>query len=322
MKKLLAISIVSVICGAASASVVIDGIAGKVNNMTITIDEVKAEIQRNPALRQKALKGDSSLVGEIYTNAVNSLIDRRLILNLAVEKKLDIQEWVIDNRVREVVKERFDGDMNKLHAMLAESRVPITEWRNSLREDMVISSMRYQLVDKYIDVSPSEMQKEYKEHKDDYKLNMKTSVSVILLRPSANDDTISSVATRADEIIGRLDNGEDFAKLAKQYSSDSKAQNGGKWENIDPKEVFRPEIADIIAKLKVGEHSPLVNLDGWGFIVRKDRDAETKEYTFLEAYEKIEANIRMRKSEEKYAEMNKRLRKNQYIEIFPLPSSK
>jgi parvulin-like peptidyl-prolyl isomerase len=308
--------------GEANAAV-LDGLAAKVNSISITIDEVKMELQRNPELREKALNAKPGNIGEIYTNTVNNLIDRKLILKSAADRKLDMQEWLVDNRVREIVKERFDGDMNKLSEMLTQARVPITEWRNSIREDMIIASMRFQMVDKFVSVSPSAMRKEYNENKSKYNVEESTSVRVILLRPAPEGDAlIPPVTTRAEEILGRLDNGEDFATLAKKYSSDSKAKDGGLWKNVNPEEQFRSEIVETISKLKPGEYSRLINLDGWGFIVRKENEQKARSRTFMEAYEDIESALREKIATEKYNEWVSRLRKNQYIEIFPLPETK
>jgi parvulin-like peptidyl-prolyl isomerase len=226
-----------------SYGAVLDGLAAKVNSISITIDEVKMELQRNPELREKALNAKPGNVGEIYTNTVNNLIDRKLILKSAADRKLDMPEWMVDNRVREIVKERFDGDKNKLSAMLTQARVPITEWRNSIREDMIIASMRFQMVDRFVAVSPSAMKKEYNDNKSKYDIEESTSVRVILLRPAPEGDTSTSpVSTRAEEILGRLDNGEDFGELAKKFSSDSKSKDGGLWANINPEKQFREEL--------------------------------------------------------------------------------
>ena len=92
-------------------------------------------------------------------------------------------------------------------------------------------------------------------HRDRYCSEAKTTVSVILLRPPA---ATRRPPTRGEEILGRLAAGEKFADLAKAFSADSHAKDGGQWKDVKPEEAFRPEIADAISKLKVGEVSKLV----------------------------------------------------------------
>ena len=99
-------------------------------------------------------------------------------------------------------------------------------------------------------------------------------------------------------------------------------KDGGKWKNVNPQEAFRPEIAKTIAALKVGEVSKLVNLDGWGFIVRKDFETGVKERSFAEAYDEVERNVKKRLGKEAYKEWIQRLRDAAFIKIYPFPEDK
>lgn len=99
----------------------LDALAAKVGNQVLTVSDVINEMRRTS-------KGvDAPNFPVAYSNAVQSLIDRKLILKAAADKKMDMQEWMVDNRVREIVKDVFEGDKNKLNAALAESKIPITE---------------------------------------------------------------------------------------------------------------------------------------------------------------------------------------------------
>ncbi len=302
------------LCSATAAfSATLDGLAAKVNDDVITIDEVASEMRHTGALMAT---GDFS---KAYSNAVESVINRRLILRAAAERKLEMQEWIVDNRVREIVKDNFGGDMNKLQSSLAQSRVALPDWRNQIRDEMIVQAMRFQLVEKNAEASPAAMEREYKLHPERYHMKAQTSVSVILLRPPA-DDKMPSVEKRAREVLDRLAKGESFVSLAKTFSSDSHAKDGGLWKNVKPEEAFRPEIAAAIKKLRVGQTSPLLNLDGWGFIVRKIEETKDQTRSFAEAYNDIAANVKKQEMEVLYKEWIARLRADAFIKIYPPPS--
>ena len=205
MRKAVLLTISATLAAAASGAT-LDAIAAKVDDAVITVGDVMQEIRRgqqNPA---------DSEFSVLYSNAVERLVNRRLVLRAAAAKNMEMQEWLVDNRIREIVNDAFDGDMNKLNASLAESRIPITEWRNTIRDDMIVSAMRFQMVEKHATASPSAMQDEFRIHKDRYAAIAKATVSVILLRPAGDDDKgVPSITTRGDEIIARLEKGEDFA---------------------------------------------------------------------------------------------------------------
>ena len=313
--------LIAVLATAAVHGAVMDGLAAKVDNETITIGDVLAEVRRNPAARESfvAAARDKTKLDELYKNAINALIDRKLILKAAAEKKMDMQEWVIDNRVREIVQDNFNGDRNELEAELQKSNTPFEEWRNVIKEDLIIAGMRYQIIEKYVhDVSPAAMREEYEKNRSRYAAESKTTVSVILLKPAAEGEP--SVKDRADTILKALAAPDaDFASLARKYSADSHAKAGGVWKDVKPDEAFRQEIADAIAMLKVGEHSGLVDLDGWGFIVKKDSETKEKQLSFSEAYDQIVRNIRRAEAAKAYDAWLNRLRSEAFIKIYPMP---
>ena len=304
---------------ACAHGVVLDGLAAKVNDAVITVSDVGdaiGDLKRNGVVQGEDFK-------TVYSNTVEFLIERRLILQLAAEKKVNFPEWVVDGRIRDIVKDKFDGDMNKLNAMLTQIKTPLTEWRNMIRDDMIVTSMRQQFVEKYVTATPADMAREYKENKHLYRKEAKSSVSVILLKPAdAGDKKAPPVSTRGEEILARLEKGEDFADLARQFSADSHAKDGGAWKDVNPEEAFRPEIAKTIASLKVGEFSKLVDLDGWGFIVRKDAETAAQELSFAEAYEDVERNVKKKLGKEAYRAWIQRLRDAAFIKIYPFPEDK
>lgn len=307
------------LAGAACAAT-LDGLAAKVNDNVITVGDVMTEIQRSPRLRGHFLTSRTEDAAKLYSETLDMLIDRKLILQAAAEKKMQMQEWVVDNRVREIVKNAFGGDMNKLAEELAKSRIAITDWRNTIRDDMIIQAMRYQLIEKNLQATPAAMRKEYKEHRARYATEYKATVRVVLLRPPQGDDKETpSVTTRGEEILARLEKGEAFADLARLYSSDSHAKDGGEWKDVNPQEAFRPEIADTIAKLKVGEFSQIVNLDGWGFIVKKESETIGKQQSFAEAYDEIARNVKNEAGKAEYDAWMKRLRAQAFVKKYPMP---
>ena len=312
---------IALLAGACAHGVVLDGLAAKVNDAVITVDDVGTAIGDMRRSGASIVKSDDFKV--VYSNTVEFLIERRLILQLAAEKKVNFPEWAVDGRIRDIVKDKFDGDMNKLNAMLTQLKMPLSEWRNMIRDDMIVNAMRQQFVEKYVTATPADMAREYQENRHLYCKEAKTSVSVILLKPADPDDKKSpSVSTRGEEILARIEKGEDFADLARKFSADSHAKDGGTWKDVNPEEAFRPEIAKTIAALKVGEVSKLVDLGGWGFIVRKDAETGTKELSFAEAYDDIERNVKKRLGKEAYRDWIQRLRAAAFIKIYPFPEDK
>lgn len=304
-----------------STAMLLDGVAAYVNDDMITIAEVMSEVRRSPwpetdspALREKRLR-------EMYKVTLDALIDRKLILTSAKKSKMQLQPWAVDNRVREIVANNFDGDETKLHNLLADRKIAIEEWRKNIEEDLMITAMRFQQVEKRVAPTPIEIRTEYEANKARYQTENAVGVSMIILDPpdKEGDETIEA---RATKIAAALKSGTGFDSLARTYSKDAKASEGGAWGKVNPEDVFRKEIVEALAKLQPGETSSLLLLDGYGYIVRKDEQQDSRMLTFEEAAPFVESRLKVRQAEKLYKEWTDRLRSEAYIKIFELPIGK
>ena len=299
-----------------TSAMLIDGVAAYVNTEMITIADVMSEVRRSPwadtsqELREKRLR-------ELYSATLNALIDRKLILAASQKSKMQLQSWAVDNRIREIIANNFDGDQTKLHNLLADRKITYEEWKKNIEEDLTITAMRYQQVEKRVSPTPTEVRAEYDANKGRYQTETATAVSMIILDPG--DEPIEA---RGAKVFEALKAGTNFAALARIYSKDAKAADGGSWGKVNPEDVFRKEIVASLAKLKPGETAPLQVLDGYGYIVRKDEQQDARALTFEEAAPFVESHLRMRQAEKLYKEWTDRLRSEAYIKIFELPITK
>lgn len=310
----------AVAASSVAVAATLDGIAARVDAHVITVGDVMAELRRHPEIREKAsAAGNETEMQALYRAALDMLIERRLILKAAEAKKMEIPEWVIDNQIREVVHDVFGGDMNRLEEELARTKMPMTEYRNTIKEDITVRGMRQQIIEQYVTASPGAMRKEYRDHPEKYRQEAKATVRVILLKPPEPGDGVASINTRAAQIDEELAKGEKFSDLAIKYSADSHAKDGGLWKDVNPEEAFRPEVAAAIAKLKVGDVSKMIDLDGWGFIVKKEAESGSKTMSFEEAYDKISWNLRNAAAKKAYDEWIARLKDDAFIKVNPPP---
>ena len=271
----------------------VDGIAARVGSSVILKSDVLTEMRRVGASSDR------------YDEIREEMVERELILRAAIESKLQMQEWVVENRLREIVDRAFGGDRNKLMAALAKDKVSYPEWRQRIKDDMLVAAMRWQVVDKNVQATPAAMRDEYAAHPERYVADKRVTVSAILLGPGD--------AAKSDEIDAALKAGTPFADLAKKYSVDAKAGEGGQWKDVKPEEVFRPEICDEIAKMPKGTMSKWISLDGWKFLLRKDNETGGATMSFADAYDEVAANVKDAESRRLYEDWISRLKRASYI---------
>ncbi len=119
--------------------------------------------------------------------------------------------------------------------------------------------------------------------------------------------------TKMENIKERLDNGEKFEVLARQYSEDATASNGGDLGWVNPGDTV-PQFEKAMNELRENEISaPVRSQFGWHIIQVLERRGQdmTKEAARLKARQEIRA----RKAEEAYQDWIRELRDRAYVEL-------
>ena len=130
--------------------------------------------------------------------------------------------------------------------------------------------------------------------------------SHILIKPNAKDSDSEETKTKkeneakkkAEEIIKKLDNGEDFAKLAKKYSDDKgTASKGGNLGYFNMDDDFEENFVSAAAALKKGAYSkePVKTKYGYEIILKVDEKDKKKK-------DDLESTIRQTLADEKIKE--------------------
>jgi peptidyl-prolyl cis-trans isomerase C len=112
---------------------------------------------------------------------------------------------------------------------------------------------------KKITVTPTEVNEYYASHKSEFNHPemIRTSHILIIVNEGATPERDKLALQRAEMLLARVKKGEDFAKLAKEYSMDNTASNGGD-VGLTPKGALAPEYEAAAFALPVGGVSGVV----------------------------------------------------------------
>ena len=113
---------------------------------------------------------------------------------------------------------------------------------------------------------------------------IRTAHILLQVKPKATDAERTAVKQRIDSIYNALKNGADFAELARQFSQDGAARNGGELPFVGPGQLVK-EFEDEAYKLKVGQFSKPVETNFGYHIIKM---LERKQ---LEPYEQVRGDI-------------------------------
>lgn len=118
---------------------------------------------------------------------------------------------------------------------------------------------------------------------------------------------------KIEGIHDRLKNGEDFAKLARQYSDDNSAKSGGDLGWLNPGDTV-PQFDQAMNALQPNQISaPVQTQFGWHIIQVLER--RNKDVTNDAARMKARQDIRARKADEMYQDWVRELRDQAYVEM-------
>lgn len=120
-----------------------------------------------------------------------------------------------------------------------------------------------------VKIDEGDIKQEYQIRVDELKTNGKDSnkVASILIATDANR-TDDQAKARADEVLAKLQKGDDFARLAKEYSDDPvTAKKGGDMGVVKPG-FYGKAFDSALAKLTVGQLSPVIKTQ-YGYQILK-----------------------------------------------------
>lgn len=263
----------------------LDGVAAQVGSDTILRSDIYNEMNR------------LGMQNEAYFNDIrNQMIERKLILRAASESKMTMQEWVVENRVREIINKSFGGDRNKLMETLSKQKISYPEWYARLREDLIVGAMRWNVIDKNVTSSPAALRAEYTQHPERYVSDHKVTISVIQLKPEEASKRVAiseGVKSKSFEELG-----------------------GHKYENVNPDEMFSSVIVKEIAAMPKGTISHWIEADGWSYLLRKDDETIGNKLSFADAYDLIDAQVKEQEAKRLYEAWLERLRAETFIKVY------
>jgi peptidyl-prolyl cis-trans isomerase D len=156
-----------------------------------------------------------------------------------------------------------------------------------------------------IEVTDDELAEYYQQNLFDYRTDEERQAAHILFESADEDDAI---ATKAEEVLAKIQAGENFAELAKTFSSDTfSAENGGDlgWFG---KGIMDPAFEDAAFSLaNTGDVSGVVKSE-FGYHIIKLTDVKPEQVnSFENVKQEITLKVKTLKAEERFYEISQRM---------------
>ena len=269
-------------------------IVAEVDDFKITSSDLETSIKVEKEKYDPILLKTDENAKAFKRAVLENLIQEAALLSAA--RKADV---TVD---KEELKKFMETE--SIPAMLKKSNIPADFWKERQRRRMIISKFIDKNLGDKIRITDEEIQGYYKEHKSDFYQPTQFHARQIVVD---NKET-------ANKILERIKKGEDFARLAEEFSLSPDRKHGGDlgFFNVNS---FPPIFAEICGKLKPGETSGVVASD-YGFqIFELIEKRDARQRTIEESKGEIEMLLKEKDLGRSFDAWFKDIRNNAKVQI-------
>jgi peptidyl-prolyl cis-trans isomerase SurA len=244
-------------------------------------------------------------------------ISRRLVLQEARTELSTEEKKAIDAQVAQVEKNQISeaGSKPRLEARLAAEGTTLARENARMREGLMVQRLLHQKLPADFQVTHSELQALYDRVKTErYVVPEEARLLMITLKKSDSADAAAARA-KAEAVYDRVRGGENFGKLAAQYSTDPKAKAGGDWGMVGRDSLKAEAVSRALFASKQNELAPLVETADSYYIVKCLERQEGRTKPFGEVQAELEREIRVQKRDAAVSKYITELRDKSYINV-------
>ena len=279
-------------------------VSGKIITMGEVLDGMRAE-REALSLRYEGEELDRKLQAA-FRESLDRLVEAQLVLAEFKDAGGDLPERAIEDHVNGVIREQFGNDQGAFLQALGEARLTYAEWREQMKEQLILQAMRQREVAAKVQVTPLDVQERYDRDAARYTSKAQVRLRLVSVPPDASRKVnLGKLAARLQEGAVTLEAVEKHFKLDVQEAE----------EPVDEDSLNETLLAALEGK-SAGDVAGPVALEGTEYLVQVLERVPEARKPLAEVRESIEAELRKECFERLYATWMETLRSKHYVEIY------
>jgi len=279
-----------------------DVIVAKVNGTTFTQKDLEAEVDRLIPQMTFHRNVPPEKRKNYYGKALDELINRELQYQYAKAKDIKIEKEKIDAQL-EKFKKRFKSE-KEYQAALDKEKSTEEQVRARIEKELLAQAAYTRNVTEPAKMSEPALKEYYEKNAAKFKQPESAKLRII----STTDEK------KAQDILAKIKQGDDFGELAYGLSEDSYRVKSGDVGYIHKGRML-PEIDAVGFKLKVGEVSDIIKAENNWFIIKVEDKKPEHQITFEETKAKLQKELEAERANELKKKWLDDLRAKAKIEI-------
>ncbi|HMN56954.1 MAG TPA: peptidylprolyl isomerase [Ottowia sp.] len=206
-----------------------DYIVAVVNTEPITNNEVRARVAR--ALREMGERGMvPPPAATLRKEMLERLISERAQLQYARELGLTVDDATLEQAELSIARQNQLATVPELYRRIEQEGISVKDFRADVRNQVLLSRLREREIEPRIRVTDADVDAYIREQTGAQTAVPEVNLAMILVEvpENASADEVARLQKRADEAAEKARAGEDFAKLAAEYSdANNRGRDGG-----------------------------------------------------------------------------------------------
>lgn len=244
-----------------------DYIAVIVNQELVTAGEVDRRVERAMAEVPRGTKLPPE--PELRKMAIDALIEERAMISTAREMGMRVEGSELERAIQNIAAQN-QITTAVLRQRLAAEGLDYTQFRNNVRDQMLIERLREREVYNRIKISDEDIERQLEQQRQAAMADAETNLAQILVTVPDGADAATTAARRAvaELALSRVKQGEPFEAVARQVSEDANREKGGVI-GMRPASRLPDVFIEATRSLKSGEVAPTLLQTGAGFHILK-----------------------------------------------------
>jgi peptidyl-prolyl cis-trans isomerase SurA len=248
---------------------------------------------------------------------LRDLIDQSLLVQRAKDMDINVESDVV-KRLDEIRQSNNIASMEELESKIEAAGLDYEDYKSNIRTELLTQEVIRREVGSRIIISHEEVGKYYKDHPDEFTRPEQVVLREIFINTDKKDPAdIPALRKKADDMLNRVHNGDDFGELAKHFSDGSTAAQGGELGVFKHDGTLATDIEDKVFKLNRNEVTDVIEAKTGFLIIQVEQHYAAGLQPLDKVEEEINSKLYMSKMEPALRDYLKQLRQDSFVEVKP-----